>query len=396
MASMDAALQQILTAGEIALWQAVPSLVATRYKEASHLRRSVKKLTKYLPLTNKSYGQVYWNPENASMAVVLAPEESEQTHQKWHNTLRAIRGVQSVQTLPGHGVSDQPNWVQIKTADALEWMRKPYQMAGKLTGGPSPMSNALVSALLGAGLGYGGGVVAEQFLPDRYFNKGRLRRNLAMMGAAGGAAAHLPTGLANMALNRRATGSSQPFKSFFGSEAAQSISPEDLNWPNEFDKTTNRKYVQACVKFAEQMFPDTGYNGSRSVPLRPVPVDAFNQAIWNDVHNGARSSQSNVYGTRRHDARPGDPMHTPPVHAAAATGLVSGVQQMYGNPSMLSPKHFVNGLAAAGVDATTARVAGGVLGAMGGLKPEAQQALQRAGVWSGMIRGVTGSVLGLR
>ena len=48
------------------------------------------------------------------------------------------------------------------------------------------------------------------------------------------------------------------------------------------------------------------------------------------------------------------------------------------------------------MDMVTARVAGGVLGALGGLTQPTQQKLQDIGLWSGMIRGVTGSVFGLR
>ena len=125
-------------------------------------------------------------------------------------------------------------------------------------------------------------------------------------------------------------------------------------------------------------------------------MDAFNNAIWNDVHNGLRSSQSNPYGTRSPYDDNSAGFHTPPVTAAAVTGLVSGIQQMYGNASLLSPRHFVSGLANAGLDMATARVAGGVLGALGGLTPDAQQKLQQMGLWSGMLRGVAGSVLGMR
>jgi hypothetical protein len=67
---------------------------------------------------------------------------------------------------------------------------------------------------------------------------------------------------------------------------------------------------------------------------------------------------------------------------------------MYGNRSVLSPRHFITGLASAGVDMATARVAGGVLGVLGGMTPEGQKKLQDIGLWSGMIRGATGSVLG--
>ena len=60
---------------------------------------------------------------------------------------------------------------------------------------------------------------------------------------------------------------------------------------------------------------------------------------------------------------------------------------------MLSPAHFVRGLATAGVDLATARIVGGTLGALGGLTPVAQEKLQDVGLWGGLIRGAIGSMV---
>jgi hypothetical protein len=289
----------------------------------------------------------------------------------------------------------------------------PYQAAGSLTGGPSPMSNGIVSGLLGAGAGYATGTALENLLPAQYVERGKLRHNLAMLGGGLGAAAHIPQAFANSSINQEATGQPHWMRSIFGGDQYQQMAPHELDSHNNYiggqkqaDWDTMRSicnrlpapgllFRAAALDFTKEAL-SAGIYGSEGVPLKAVPVDAFNNAIWNDVYNGLNSSQSNPYGTRSYQSDNSDMMFTPPANAAACAGLVSGIQQMYGNRPTLSPQHFISGLANAGVDLATARIAGGVLGALGGLTPAAQKQLQNAGIWSGMIRGVTSSVLGLQ
>ena len=404
----DDVIKRMEKKGEIALWQSVPALVATRYKEAAAVQKKIRRVIKHLP-SMPGYGYCYWHPEKKTVWVVLGDSDDDHVHQKWHNAVKAISGVRNVtsESEVGPPRDSLDEWIQIKSASALNWLNKPYELAGLPSSGPSPMSNALVSGLLGAGLGYGGGWLAEQLAPEEYVERGRLRKNLAIAGGLAGASMHIPQGLANMSLNRDATGKGKPLRSFFGGDSYQNVTPQTQR-TYDFQRglgktamcamrekcstlpTAHPVFIQAAQDFVKQAI------GTGAFGLKPIPVDAFNNAIWNDVHNGPNSSQSNPYGTRDPYADNSQNLHTPPVHAAAAAGLVSGVQQMYGNNPLLAPRHFVSGLANAGLDMATARVAGGVLGALGGLTPPAQKKLQDIGVWSGMIRGVTGSVFGLR
>lgn len=399
-------IDQIITAAsqraETQAWQAVPGMVANRYKQASRIERDIKKMIKHLPAADPGYGYVFWNPRTKTVFVVLGDSDEEQTHQKWHNALKAIPGVQHVESEAEAHPPNIDDWVRIKAAAAFSWLNAPYEMAGKPFGGPSAMSNSIVSGLIGGGLGYGTGTLIEKLFPERYVERGKLRKNLAALGVGTGAALHVPQAMANASLNTHATGEPHWLRSSLLGDAHQQVSPNENAWRDHQLNLKQGEFAEppqflldAADKFVKQAFMSSGIMGSQ-VPLRAIPVDAFNQAIWNDVHNGANSSQSNPYGTRNPQGDNSGPMHTPPAHAAAATGLVAGVQQMYGNTPVLSPKHFISGLANAGVDLVTARVAGGVLGALGGLTPEAQRKVQDMGLWSGMIRGVTGSVLGLR
>ncbi len=408
-----AVIDNLLTHGELLAWQQVPFLVKTRLKEASAVQKALTKVLKHLPpVADPGYGQLFWHPDDKTVWAVFGDGDEEQTIQQWANALKSIPGVRNVRTEAEYGPYRDPEWIRIKKASALAWLNTPYRAMGSLTGGPSPMSNAVVSGLLGAGAGYTAGTVLENLAPPEYVERGRLRKNLAMAGGVGGAALHIPQAVANASINQKATGEPAWLRAIFEGDNQQQMAPTELDWRNHYYgqhkaawaemkavckllPPVNPVFEKSISNFVKEAY-GTGIMGSNNVPLRPVPVDAFNQAIWNDVHNGAHSSQSNMYGTRDPYSDNSDGFRTPVANAAAATGLVSGIQQMYGNAPLLSPQHFIRGLANAGLDVATARLAGGVLGALGGLTPKAQQQLQQMGLWSGMIRGITGSVLGLQ
>lgn len=401
-----AKLARLCQQSDLLEWQQVPELVTSRYKEASQVKRTLQKVLKHLPKTaDPGYGQVYWNPETKDVWAVMSDNDTEQTTQRWYNALKSVMGVNTVH-IESEAIPHDDDWI------LLEKAASPYDWAGKLTGGPSPLSNAIVSGLLGAGGGYVAGTVAEKLMPERFFDRGRLRKNLALLGGLAGAGLHVPAAVTNASINQSATGEPHWLRSITKGDAHQYRSPTELDLPKRMGLVKQNAAVltklhEDCDRLSAAASPElqeaaqlffklarTGYAGSAEVALRPVPVDAFNRAIWNDVHNGLRSSRNTAYGTRSMHSDNSENMHTPPAVGAAASGLVSGIQSMYGNRSVLSPRHFITGLASAGVDMATARVAGGVLGVLGGMTPEGQKKLQDIGLWSGMIRGATGSVLG--
>jgi hypothetical protein len=391
-------IQRIEKQGELAAWESVPGLVRVRYKEAATVQRRLAKALPHLPVSDAGYGNIYWNPTTKAVWAVLGDSDDEHTYQKWHNALKAISGVDSVRTEAEYGPHGDDDWIRIKSAGgALGILNKPYEWAGKMTGGPSPMSNAIVSGLLGAGAGYLGGAAAEHLLPEEYVRRGRLRKLLAGLGGAAGVGMEIPGAMTNAAMARTA-GKPMGMSTLWTPTNKVPMAPHELDLRNNFYKTSEWLALKAVLPAPPELFMRssagfckaayTGVMGSQGVPLRPVPVDSFNRAIWNDVHNGLRSSSANPYGM-------GSP-HTPPMIGAAVGGLVSGVQQQYGGASMLHPKHFIAGLANAGLDLAVAKVAGGVLGALGGLTPVGQKKIQDMGLWGGLMRGVAGSVFGLR
>jgi len=296
----------------------------------------------------------------------------------------------------------------------------------------APLAQMLGGSLVGGALGYGGGALIEALFPERMVERGKLRRTLGKGGLMLGLLPGAWAWSANVT-NSRAGGKMQgvggalkglvtptdqippPDAVFPGQYLDEGLSPPLMRPKPPARPTTpvlgrqmgpkvaaridaflqqhpvvDNEKTQALletVKLAELDFGGVG--------LTAVPVDAFNNAIWNDVRRGM-SAAKNPYGTKSPWGDNTQGMHTPPQLGAAAAGLVTGIQAMYDGASILSPRHFVKGLLAAGTDVATARVVGSTLGALGGLTPEAQAKLQDIGVWGGLIRGTVGSMLGLQ
>ena len=78
----------------------------------------------------------------------------------------------------------------------------------KALGGPTPLTNALVGGLVAGGLGYGAGALAENLFPERYVERGKLRRTLGTVGLLGGAG----FGTMNAYSNARANMSPDEFR----------------------------------------------------------------------------------------------------------------------------------------------------------------------------------------
>lgn len=234
-------------------------------------------------------------------------------------------------------------WLLVKRAGG-EPLAPVAQLAGWKKGlwptSPNAVTATLGSGLLGAGVGYGAGWLAEQMLPAQYVERGRLRRVGAGLGAAAGVVPPI-----------WAAG-----RGWFDKEAREalqaSLDPEELAlhpWYERYAESVKRAWDEGV----------TGTGGTAGMPM--IPVDAFNQAIWADPY-------------------------TPPAYQAAASGIVTSARQAAGGSPWISPLDIARVGLGMGVGAAEGMVAGKLLGALAGLKPDAQQTLQRVGMWGGLIQ----------
>lgn len=405
---------------ELYAWQQVPARVGQLIKQAKPISATLRKVIKNLPVQS-GYGYVFYHPENHELWAVLGDRDTQSTHNRWYNALKAIKGITRVRIESEGNPPNKDEWVMIKRANPLGLVGGSQQLMGTLTGGPSPMTNALTGALLTGGLGYGTGWLLERLFPERFVRRGALSKTLGLAGAGLGT---LPAAWQYSA-NLRNDRDGGAFKSIFKPNQDVDYDPQlgdemDAYWRNNNNdvRPLNGRVVQAdhlvamqewlgdlpeisplleraIAGFSKEAFFPQQEPGGGGYGLRPVPMDAFNRAIWNDVRAGMTANK-NPFGTKNWQGDDTQQLHTPPPVAAATTAINTGIQDMYGGKSILSPSHFIRGLATAGVDLATAHIVGGTLGALGGLQPEAQKKLQDFGLWGGLLRGTVGSMMGMR
>lgn len=245
---------------------------------------------------------------------------------------------------------DPEQEIGIKQA-GLPYVSNAFDFAQKALGGPTPLSNALVTGLVAGGLGYGTGALAEQLFPERFIERGRLRKTLGLAGVAAGAGLGINNAYANA--RRMRTGF----------------------WQGML--TPNNTKVAYLTGMNFPAIPQSGpgmATSGRTLFEPSISVPQFNAMAWNDVQRGGFNS-------------------TPPMYAAAATGLMSGLAETQRSP-IIRPVDVISGIASAGVGLATATIAGKALSALAGLTPAGQEKLQQMGLWGGMMHAIVPAMFG--
>ncbi len=378
------------------LWREVPEQVAGLFKVAAPVASTVKKIIQNLPWSDRGY--VFYHPQNRELWAVLGDGDDQSVHQKWHNALKAVRGISQVKTTSEEHPKPQADWVMIKRSFEGSVLGTPFRLGGAMTGGPSPLSNAIVGGLLAGGAGYLGGTALEHLFPEEYVERGRLRKTLALAGAGMGALPGIWQGFNNHANAAAAGKPVSPMGAALTPNSQTPINPQfeqdmhsygaNAGAPYQFDgpdagmhKASHEAVMQQLLEVCNNR-PLSAVKLASNAAFAKLAAPLFDNNLPNASIN-AQAFQHAIYADK----------HTPLPVAATAAGLTEGVAQMYGNKNLLSPKHFISGLAAAGADLMTAHLVGGTLGALAGLTPKAQSQLQSMGIWGGLLRGTVGSLL---
>lgn len=411
----NTAIAVVKNAADRADWESVPARIDALIKSASSTAQTVKKVIRHLPASD--YGYVYYHPERHELYGVLSDSDDENTYQKWHNALRSVKGITRVRVEAEGSPPDRGEWVLIKRARAM-----PFTLGEKAAFESNPLVNALAGSVLAGGTGYLGGMLLEHLFPEKYMRRGRLRKTLGLAGAGLGSLPGLWQAYANA---QNARGAGKPL-GVLGSLTTPTnqvpVNPNFISDMQRYGRETNSDY--------QFQGPDTGEFMPRARPEAPRPGDVPQvDAQPNDIMKLAAAELASypalpdycqhaaesfgklanyfVPAWQMHDEAPlpqavsksqfqralyADPFTPHPI-AAAAAGLTEAAAQQYGNRDLLTPKHFLSGLAAAGMDLMTAHVVGGTLGALAGLTPKAQDTLQQMGIWGGLVRGTVGSLL---
>jgi hypothetical protein len=325
-------------------WKTVPDIVAELVPQAFRLRYAYEKIATH---TGDLAGTLAtWDTANNVLVLYRAGVATTKVASVVDGRCCVLRNVNS----------EPPDWqkeILIKTA-VIPIAGPMFNFGNKILGGPTPLSNGIVSGLMLGGLGYGTGALAENLFPERYIERGKLRKNLALAGLVGGAGLGLNNAYATSQKTRQGL-----LKSLF---------------------TPNDTPVQLLPGGEKVGFM---YNNDAALFAPTVAVPQFNAAVWNDVQRDFPTNS----GFNVPTASP----FTPPAYAAAATGLMSGLSMAQRSP-IIRPVDVIRGIASAGVGLATANIAGRALSAMAGLTPAGQQKLQDMGLWSGMMHAIIPSI----
>jgi len=326
-------------------WQAVPARIATLLPLAVQLKTAHERAALAAGLLSTTVAT--WEPD-AGLVTLYAPAQTTKTASAAYADAMKASGYETAVVTHGPAQPDPTEEIIIKVGSLVPGLPTVWNTGNALLGGPTPLSNGLMTGLLAGGLGYGAGALAEQFFPERYLERGKLRRTLGLMGALGG------VGVAGL-------------NSYANARALRTSMLRGL--------LTNNK-TPVIYPYEAQMTKKSFMNNPMFAPTVSVPQ--FNQAAWQDVNMG-------MYR--------GFQQHTPPQFAAATTGLMSGISTNMRSP-IIRPVDVINGIASAGVGLATATVAGKALSALAGLTPAGQAKLQDMGLWGGMMHAIVPSVFG--
>lgn len=254
-------------------------------------------------------------------------------------------------------------------------------------GGPTPLSGMLASGMIGAGLGYGTGWVGEQLLP-RAWRKGKLRRTLAMMGGLAGAVPGAWMMADNLHKGRNfnsgaLTNYPNTSETLHYLPQLEDGSPNPDYDPNIPGVPLDYKQVAAAAEgevpeIWKQAASRTGFEleAADFYPPPIIPVDAFNQRIYQDPFVASRLS--------------------PPMQAAASGLLEAAYQARGGGPRLIGPADIARISAGMGSGYLAGAIVGKALGALMGMPEPAQDRLRQTGLWAGVVANLVPLAFGAR
>lgn len=382
-------LGELLTQAGRDCWDLRPYLETFLQSDGERVQ-ALQELALTLPLQEKVAHALYYRPvddNNPPCLWLFQDGLSEDLFQEWHNQLSKQAQLELSQGESRPPSFGQEPWVLIKKSHSplargvTDLVGMTPGPANTLYGGPSPAAATLLGGLTGAGVGYLGGSLAEN-LSDSWlgqrFRPGRLRKTLALLGGAVGAAPGLGWGYLNATkLGPAGLFSSYPHPPAAPFEPETTIPPgpiPDWNTPKGEEKSVSDDSWKRASAAARELFPHwlegplqkaaSLLPGGSDLDA-PIPVDAFGNVVWSAS----------------------DPF-TPMATRAATMGLVDAASMSRGNSPFVTPGDVARIGIGMGSGYLAGRLVGKTLGALAGLSPDSQRSLQQAGTWAGLLKTV--------
>jgi len=229
----------------------------------------------------------------------------------------------------------------------------PSKISKALHIAPSPLASTIAGGAIGAGLGYAGGTVAEWMYPEEW-EKGKLRRTLAMAGGAIGAAPGVGAGIMNKYMGRgwndpsllnQAPKANETSQGSSSREALRDLYRERLGLPPHTSSDKQASYF--------------GHN--------VIPVKQTLHTLLYDPEVAGR---------------------LPAPLQATAAGLVHGASMSRGGSAVVSPMDIARVAVGMGSGYVSGAFVGKALGVLAGAPPGVQSKLRQTGMYAGVLLNV--------
>lgn len=347
---------------DIGLLCDVPTTIDLLASSSIKRAREIRPLLSAVITSSPVYA--YWNP---------ATEEAGFTHGTADDRLLCKEAIEQLNLSFAADLDLRDDWwVKVAASPTIQTLGEVLQFLPSkwMPGvGGRPAASMVASALLGGGLGYGGGLLAERFIPEKYREPGLFARNMAIAGGLTGAGIGAIPGVANLMAGRSFN------------------DPSVLTYGKEPQAADNLgiMYSSACRQAAAEMFSgvDTelvkeamGTLSQSDSPL--IRTDELGRVVWGGQSTASTTllTTAAMYGASQMP----DPRALPGTVTPHQTGLLS----------------MAMGAAGGGLQGyLTGYGAGKTLALLTGLPPEAQHAVTMTGLGLGIANAVIPRILGL-
>lgn len=280
------------------------------------------------------------------------------TAQDWAWAKTAVDAIYPIDgAAPTLSASDlsSGDWIKVAYSapihTAAGWMNfVPAEYPGGIPNHPGIVSSMLTTGLVGAGLGYGAGALAENLLPNTW-QRGRLRKTMGLVGGLAGMAPGGILGAANL-------GQGKPFGDtgvlgFGGKPAGDQYYAVVQRWTDSWT---------ARIKASGDTFGS--YAQRQEKHPYDIDVDALGRTLW---ETGADPSTMGM-----------------------TMGVLSAASQMPGGegaePGFVTPAQVGRLALGMGAGYLSGALVGSALGLLTGLPASAQDKLKEVGAYTGLVK----------
>jgi hypothetical protein len=361
-------------------WQQVPDKLISFLKAAGDFVPSLREALRGAD----SLKEAHWNPDRNELFIQVHGDDVNIT--EWQDKLANCNLTEVVVAPSGElpETWEEEPWILVKKADpvtetAASLANFMPSSINKYLGGPTPLAATLTGGLLGAGLGYGGGWLAEKLLGEKHLKPGRLSLVAALAGGGLGAAPGLWWG----ATSHRNNPDKPGWQAWIDNWPVrpQDLGEENNEEPKEEEEFKAPASARDLIQSIQDRLPEVvvprvfkkiafSVGGAFAIDSMPtIPKNQFGQTVWQD-------------------------QQTPLPIRAATTGLLESASALRGGTNFVSPMDVARIGLGMGSGYLSGAIVGRTLGALAGLQPDTQKSLQQAGTWAGILTNVVPMAFG--